>query len=279
VEECEVAVKWLKLITCHTQFDKSQIKIVISNLLKEIRKRKQQPFDLIHSMSNDVYFKEESNLCTNNFLRQETFLSKLLQELNDYKEEDDKKTNVELKLEELRGQLLADGDNLRFYFCTDLKRLYSLRPNMDKVWLDQFPADLSFNGQNLFHRPQAQPFSVVKTSHLKKIANKPGEFLKTPEPKKDMLVTLGSNESSYLRIMSSVDINNYQHPMYASLLVLIEYFTQSEGPLFEAVRGPGYCYHQSIHLSLDRACIELILEECSNLPKAYEATRKTFVIY
>jgi Zn-dependent M16 (insulinase) family peptidase len=51
----------------------------------------------------------------------------------------------------------------------------------------------------------------------------------------------------------------------------------SKGPLWEAVRGPGYCYHQSISLSPELAIIELNLTECSNLTKAYEATRKIFV--
>lgn len=50
-----------------------------------------------------------------------------------------------------------------------------------------------------------------------------------------------------------------------------------KGPLWEAVRGPGYCYGMSVNLSPEKSCIELNLDECSNLPKAYEATRKTFV--
>lgn len=95
-------------------------------------------------------------------------------------------------------------------------------------------------------------------------------------PKKDYIINLGTSDSAYLRLVSSVDINSYKHTRYASLLVLIEYFCQTEGPLWEAVRGPGFAYHQSMHLSPELASLELQLDECSNVTKAYEATRKTF---
>ena len=52
-----------------------------------------------------------------------------------------------------------------------------------------------------------------------------------------------------------------------------------QGPLYEAVRGPGFCYHQSIYVNPEKACFELNLDECSNLSKAYEATRNLFVRY
>jgi Zn-dependent M16 (insulinase) family peptidase len=51
----------------------------------------------------------------------------------------------------------------------------------------------------------------------------------------------------------------------------------AQGPLWEAVRGPGFAYHESIEINPETASIELILDECSNVVKAYEATRKLFV--
>jgi Zn-dependent M16 (insulinase) family peptidase len=51
-----------------------------------------------------------------------------------------------------------------------------------------------------------------------------------------------------------------------------------KGPLWEAVRGPGYAYHQSMYLNPEKALINLSLDECSNVTKAYESTRKILVI-
>jgi Zn-dependent M16 (insulinase) family peptidase len=54
-------------------------------------------------------------------------------------------------------------------------------------------------------------------------------------------------------------------------------FLELKGPLWEAVRGPGYAYHQSIHVNPDKAILELSLDECSNPIKAYQSTKKLFV--
>ena len=57
ISDYELAIKWLKLIVFDTKFDRQQIQISISNLLKEIKKRKTEPSDLISSLSNDVFFR------------------------------------------------------------------------------------------------------------------------------------------------------------------------------------------------------------------------------
>ena len=58
LSEYAVAVEWLKRVLFGSVFDEKQIGIAVENLLKEIAKRKTQPGDLIHSLSNDINFKE-----------------------------------------------------------------------------------------------------------------------------------------------------------------------------------------------------------------------------
>lgn len=246
MEDFELAIKWLKLIVFDTKFDREQIQISISNLLKEIKKRKTEPSDLISSLSNEVYFRIETNMNQNNFMRQETFLSKIMAEIEsgDF--------SIEKKLEELRSQLIQ---NIRFYFCADLTKLSE---KADLIWSKYFPSSVINS---------CEPFKVDLTWTLKKTQN---------VAKQDFIINLGSTESSYLRLISSIDITNYKHENYAGLLVLIEYFTQTEGPLYEAVRGPGYAYHQSIHVSPEKGMLELSLDKCANLTKAYESTKKLF---
>lgn len=246
INDYELAIKWLKYITHDTKFDRKQIKISINNLLKEINKRKTEPSDLISSLANDVFFNSNTNINKNGFMRQEAFLNTLLLQLdsNDF--------TVESKLEEIRTEL---NQNVRFYFCTDLAKLSN---QTDLVWNKYFPSSL-FNSN--------KPFDVKQTWTLKKTER---------NNKQDFVINLGSTESSYLRLVSSIDINDYKHENYAGLLVLVEYFTQTEGPLYEAVRGPGYAYHQSIHVSPEKGLIDLGLEKCANLTKAYEATRSLF---
>ncbi len=51
----------MKLVAFDSVFDRSRIKVAILNMLKEIKKRRLQPGDIIESISNDIYF-SESNL-------------------------------------------------------------------------------------------------------------------------------------------------------------------------------------------------------------------------
>ncbi|CAF0960511.1 unnamed protein product [Brachionus calyciflorus] len=248
LNDFELAIKWLKMIAFDTKFDHKQILISISNLLKEINKRKTEPSDLISSLSNDVYFKRETNMNLNSFMRQESFLSNIKGQIEsgDF--------NIVNKLNSLRSELIQNG-NIRFYFCADLTKL---NESVDSTWSKYFPKTIINSNE---------PFTVDLTSNLKK-----DESIS----KQDFIINLGSTESSYLRSISSIDITNYKHENYAGLLVLIEYFTQTEGPLYEAVRGPGYAYHQSMHISPEKALLELSLDKCANLTKAYESTRKLF---
>ncbi len=58
IQDYELGIKWIKMVLFHSVFENKQILISVANLLKEIKKRKQQPSDLIHSISTDIYFKE-----------------------------------------------------------------------------------------------------------------------------------------------------------------------------------------------------------------------------
>ncbi len=223
-----------------------------------------------------------SNICATNFLRQENFLKSLQDQLAD----DSGAAALQHTLDNLRTSLL-NTNQTRFYMCADLKRLSrSLAPlTLDTAWTRHFPAGLTFNTRPLF--TSNKPFTVAPVWTFKKTYESDLRALLSKDntttgrvfsqmPKRDFLVNLGTSDSAYLRLVSSLDINSYHHASYAGLLVLIEYFCQTEGPLWEAVRGPGYAYGQSMHLSPELASLELQLDECSNLTKAYEATRKTF---
>lgn len=65
IQDYELGVKWIKNVLFNSVFDRKQTLISVANLLKEITKRKQQPFDLIHTVSSDIYFKEGKYFFTN----------------------------------------------------------------------------------------------------------------------------------------------------------------------------------------------------------------------
>ena len=178
----------------------------------------------------------------NNFLKQEKLLNEILEELEKHTDPS-VETSVEKNLSELKDSLMKD-QNFRFYMCADLNKVQNLLNGriLESIWLDLFPATFKYNNNFIF--VSNQPFKVDFTWTLKKkpveksspnrlqlSPNSPsnnGPRINTPATKKDFIINLGSTESSFLHIMSSIDIDSYSHPNYAALLVLIEYFTQTE---------------------------------------------------
>lgn len=167
------------------------------------------------------------------FTRQEAFLK----EIGDSLAQPDSASYAESllkKLEDVRSSLLQDKQ-VRFYMCADLDQLHKThqRP-LDQVWLEHFPSAQT-DATSVFK--SNQPFEVYNTwkmrkNYVKRLSQSPngGDLPKVwvEMPKRDYAISLGSTESAYLRLTSSVDIHSYADPSYAALLVLIEYFTQTE---------------------------------------------------
>jgi hypothetical protein len=166
---------------------------------------------------------QESNISSNDLLKQEAFLSDILRDLN---EEPSSQTGVQFYLESLKTELLQDT-NVRFYLCTDLTKLHATNARgIDSIWLEHFPAELAHNNTRFL--VSNKPYEVSLTWNFKQGLNDGQRKIYSPSPKQDFIIKLGSTDSSYLRLISSTDINFYKHPNYAGLLVLIEYFTQTE---------------------------------------------------
>lgn len=233
IHDFELAVKWIKHVLFSSVFTKKQMLVTLSNLLKEITKRKTQPNDIIHSLSNDINFKENCNICANNFLRQESLLRNLHEKLTASSEET---TFIHEMLESVRSGLLKEKQ-IRFYMCSDLSLLQStLSASLDSIWLKYFPVDLCYgpSSSSIFSCNEefcVAPVWTLKKSYeenVKQLCNSPDCKIFSQLPKKDFVVNLGTSDSAYLRLVSSLDINSYHHPNYAGLLVLIEYFCQTE---------------------------------------------------
>lgn len=160
-------------------------------------------------------------------------MNKILDELNNLDETSTTSlSQVEQKLELIRSRLLS-GKQIRFYLCTDLSKLVATSglSQLDRVWLEHFSPSMSHDERGVvFTSQSATPFTVVRTSSMKRSASSCNSKLAvhSPEPRRDFIVGLGSTESAYLKSIASCNINSHKHEKYAALLVLIEYFCQTE---------------------------------------------------
>lgn len=62
-------------------------------------------------------------------------------------------------------------------------------------------------------------------------------------------------------------------------LLLTQYISQCEGPLWNAVRGKGLAYDAKIYLIPDRKCLILSLYRCSQIAETYEQTKQVVVSF
>jgi hypothetical protein len=143
------------------------------------------------------------------------------------------------KLNELWRGLLKNK-KIRFYMCTDLIKLSELNAigckRLDLPWMELFPRSNEIFNSN-------EPFTVQPTWKLRKekvnavnnnhcLSNEADQSTSAnvfaSSPKKDYIINLASTESSFLRLVASSCLNSYEHPDYASVLVLFEYFCQTE---------------------------------------------------
>uniref|UniRef100_A0A1I8BWY8 Peptidase_M16_C domain-containing protein n=1 Tax=Meloidogyne hapla TaxID=6305 RepID=A0A1I8BWY8_MELHA len=87
-------------------------------------------------------------------------------------------------------------------------------------------------------------------------------------------ISVGGSESSFL-LRKAKFSDNWTGASTISTLLLSQYICQSEGPLWNSVRGNGLAYDASIYVLPDRKTITLSLYRCSKLTQAYEKTRET----
>ncbi|CAK5076228.1 unnamed protein product [Meloidogyne enterolobii] len=87
-------------------------------------------------------------------------------------------------------------------------------------------------------------------------------------------ISVGGSESAFLLRKAKFN-DDWRGESTMSALLLAQYICQSEGPLWNSVRGNGLAYDASIYILPDRKSITLNLYRCSKLKQAYEKTRET----
>lgn len=91
-----------------------------------------------------------------------------------------------------------------------------------------------------------------------------------------MSISVGGSESAFLLRKAKFE-GTWTEPTTMPALLLSQYLCQSEGPLWNAVRGNGLAYDASIYIMPDRNTIALSLYRCSKLTEAYQKVRETVV--
>ncbi|KAL3103663.1 hypothetical protein niasHS_000299 [Heterodera schachtii] len=91
---------------------------------------------------------------------------------------------------------------------------------------------------------------------------------------KSRAIVVGGADSAFLLQKTRFD-DDWNGPSTMSTLLLAEYLQQTGGPLWKAVRDPGFAYGVFLNVMPDRKALSLDLYRCSQLTNAYQKTLET----
>jgi len=84
-----------------------------------------------------------------------------------------------------------------------------------------------------------------------------------------LIVGVGSVESAFLT-SATPTVQQHDHKDLPALLVLIQYLTQLEGPMWRQIRGQGLAYSFSINVSVEHGLLYFALRKATHLAEAFK---------
>ncbi|KAK6038441.1 peptidase M16 inactive domain protein [Cooperia oncophora] len=105
---------------------------------------------------------------------------------------------------------------------------------------------------------------------------KAGESLDTACVGRQKVISVGGSESSFIYQSCMMDCDWMSDELVPTML-LTQYLSQCEGPLWRGIRGVGLAYGVNLYVRSDRKTITLSLYRCAQPAQAYEETKKIVV--
>uniref|UniRef100_A0A914D5H3 Peptidase M16 C-terminal domain-containing protein n=1 Tax=Acrobeloides nanus TaxID=290746 RepID=A0A914D5H3_9BILA len=107
---------------------------------------------------------------------------------------------------------------------------------------------------------------------MKNSISKPGVTVDWSAVGSTKLASVASTESAFIIQKAPFD-QGYGGPDIVEVLLLSQYLSQCEGPLWNSVRGRGLAYGANIYPLADQGSLVLSLYRCSQPVEAYKATK------
>jgi len=248
IAKYERGVRWLYELLFCSQFVQDRLKIIATKMINEVSKKKREGSFIVKSLVNELAYCKESNRHVSNLMRQHTFLTALLAKL------DSDPQKIIDSMEELR-HILTQSNNITIHVATDVSQLVRQFGNPTLVWKEIFEL----------------PTSEAKDERKKLRVQHCHELL-LPFKEDSLvgaIVGIGSVESSFL-IQYAPCISSNTHPDLPALMVLLQYLTQLEGPMWRQIRGLGLAYGYTISVDPSKGLIYLSLYRSTHTTNAYK---------
>ncbi|XP_033325130.2 uncharacterized protein C05D11.1 [Megalopta genalis] len=250
IEKYDKGVRWMKELLYETELTSNRLKIIATKMVNDVAQVKRKGSKVVSDLMKGLLYNKDSNQFTSSMLRQQKFLTNVLNRLNDEKEEGSIISEIEIV-----RKILTTPKNMTMYIATNVDKLTSRNPDVYKSW--------------------ATCFSNLETLEKTRLDIIPDSMLINPPHEISIngcVTGLGCIESSFL-IQSCQCINNYQHIDLAPLLVCLQYLIQLEGPMWKLIRGQGLSYAYNIYVNANEGLLYLSFYRSTNIVAAYKEAK------
>ncbi|GJQ15676.1 hypothetical protein GpartN1_g7467.t1 [Galdieria partita] len=254
------AIQWLYKLLFQTVFSADRLKTIASKLSKNISRKRRSGAAVTRCIASCLNFDlKKSNLASSCSLYQYHFLERVLNRLDTAPEQ------VEADLETFRKSILRPH-NLKFHLVADLELVnrnnqnISLRDEWKKYF--GFLSETATNETALIENDS----SVAFTAETR---------LQKSNDNETVIVPLQAVESSFM-FLTALGPDNFMHEDIPVLMVLFEYLTMLEGPLWKGIRGMGYAYSYGMRCDPEEGLIYFSLHRSSQFCLSYQTAKNIF---
>ncbi|GAB1870040.1 hypothetical protein CAJAP_11119 [Camponotus japonicus] len=250
LEKYEKGVQWIKELLYDTELTVDRLKVIAAKMVNDVAQLKRRGHKVVGDLMKGIIYNKDSNPFTSSMLRQQKFLTDMVERLNDSVGQKE----VIAEIESVR-KTVTSLKNMVLYIAVNVDKLTVQVPDVYAPW-------------NKF-------FSDVATSEKAKL-NVTADWL-LMNPAEDITLNgcvtgLGCIESSFF-CQTCPGISDYQSPDLPPLAVCLQYLTQTEGPMWRLIRGQGLSYGYSIYPKPNEGLLYLTLFKATNAVAAYKETK------
>lgn len=250
IEKYEKGVQWIRELLYDTELTSDRLKIIAAKMINDVAQAKRKESKVVGDLMKGLLYNKDSNHYACNMLRQQKFLTNILERLSTEKGQKE----VISELESVR-KILTTSKNMVLYMVANVDKLTVQVPKIYTPW-NTFFSELNKSAKT--------KLNVISDWALMKHAEE--------IPIKGCITGLGCIESSFLSQCCPC-VNDYESPDLAPLLVCLQYLTQLEGPMWRLIRGQGLSYSYNIYPKPNEGLLYLTFYRSTNIIAAYKEAK------